>query len=166
MHKTFYPSMLLPGCQDFYMSKLNVDCMTKKVNTSKPLQLAINHHVTSTELEMRPFRNFGQRTVGYPLQGKVDSAVWGFKPSLNENVSSEELYLFKFACFIYMQIFLPYVPIVSLISWIMGDVQMANVKDCSSFCIRSNRPGKDKLDGLVNTFKGWLVTKGLSPLRT
>ena len=36
----------------------------------------------------------------------------------------------------------------------MGDVQMANVKDCSSFCFRSNRPGKDKLDGLVNTFKG------------
>ena len=35
----------------------------------------------------------------------------------------------------------------------MGDVQMANVKDCSAFCFRSNRPGKDKLDGLVNTFK-------------
>ena len=34
-----------------------------------------------------------------------------------------------------------------------GDVQMANVKDCSSLCFRSNRPGKDKLDGLVNTFK-------------
>ena len=65
----------------------------------------------------------------------------------------------------YMQIFQPNVPIVSLISLIMGDVQMANVKNCSSFCFRSNRPGKDKLDGLVNTFKGWLVTKGLSPLR-
>ena len=65
-----------------------------------------------------------------------------------------------------MQIFLPYVPIISLLSWIVGDVQMASVKDCSSFCFRSNRPGKDKLDGLVNTFKtvGWLVTRRLSPL--
>ena len=146
--------------------KLNVDCMTKKLNTSKPLQVAINHHVTSTELELRPLRNFGEKTVEYPLQDKVDSAAWGFKPSLNEIVSSEELHLFKLACVIYMQIFLPNVPIVSLISLIMGDVQMANVKDCSSFCFRSNRPGKDKLDGLVNTFKRWLVTKGLSPLRT
>ena len=48
--------------------------MTKKLNTSKPLQVAINHHVTSTELEMRPLRNFGEKTVEYPLQDKVDSA--------------------------------------------------------------------------------------------
>ena len=88
-------------CQDFYIGKTNVDCMTEKLNILKGsqvpvMQSAIADHVTPTShnLKWDHFEILAKGRSDTHCKIKVTLLIQELKPTLNDNVRSEKLYLY------------------------------------------------------------------------
>ena len=57
--------------------KILLPCLKTINNAANQFLPYLNSHVNRSQRQMGPFRNFGKRTVGHPLQDKWDSAELG-----------------------------------------------------------------------------------------